>query len=207
MTQNPVLLLTSDPMCSVDRQVWAGVELGAAIVVVAAGPADTDLTAVASAATTSLFTGSASNNKPLPAVLQRRRERGEFTNGDQSHDSGRELAKKVADGEDQHGNASPTTTADPRNSLSVGLEHPAEEPCPPLAVVVGHQDSRRILEWIRDAPRGGGGGGEGGGGGYRVTARLTERGEVGRLWGDVAWASDSGNWPAGVYTRACADVG
>lgn len=58
--------------------------------------------------------------------------------------------------------------------------------CPPLTVIVSHGEGRRVLDWLVTVGSG------------VVTASVAERDDVGKLWGDVVWASDPANWPKGA---------
>lgn len=101
----------------------------------------------------------------------------------------------------------------------------ADNDCPPVVIVVGHQDGKDMLSWIQGfAPTtsnvgksladGGVGrfgkneptGGENIVGAGVIIARLVEQEDVPRLWEDVAWASDARNWPTGGWARAGAGV-
>ncbi|CAB1101305.1 unnamed protein product [Ectocarpus sp. CCAP 1310/34] len=83
----------------------------------------------------------------------------------------------------------------------------AVDGCPPLTIIVPHDEGKRLLGWVLrvrgdggDGSRSGGGSFGGDGGGV-VTVDMVERDEVGKRWGDVLWASDLTNWPKGSKQR------
>lgn len=51
----------------------------------------------------------------------------------------------------------------------------------PLVIFIGHEEGKGLLRWIRET--------------IPMKARLEEREDVTKLWGDVLWASDVHNWP------------
>lgn len=204
-----MLLLPPDPACSVANQMRAGGKLGAEVLVVIAGATNENLASVASSTTTSIFTGNFPNSEPQPTILVDKSVHittGQRENGPNSEQTGQ--SRKTAGGRGARGGdpggrvlgseARRTIISGP--SATVPEAPPTGDACPPLTVVVGHEEGKRILEWfrgVRSAVEGGSMGGDDGGG--VVTASLAERENVGRLWGDVLWASDPRNWPAGGW--------
>lgn len=132
-----------------------------------------------------------------PPVLGRSQKAERFGANPPRDDDGREKGPlNVDDGErpgsvdlrqrlQKTGGGDEERTGRPRGGLQGGATN-----CPPLTVVVGHDEGKQVLEWLRTV-----GGGDG-----AVTASVAEREDVGKLWGDVVWASDPTNWPKGART-------
>lgn len=200
-----VLLLPPDPDCSIPNQMRAGEKLGAAALVVIAGATDENLAAAASSATTIFFTDNVPSSEPPPAVRVEGSvdtssgPREDRPNSERARRSGKATAGRRGAREETGGDVL-GPVADRANGASAVPEEPAGDACPPPIVVVGHEEGKRVLEWLRgvhsNAVKGGSTGGDVGGG-NGVTASLATREDVGRLWGDVLWASDPRNWPAG----------
>lgn len=55
----------------------------------------------------------------------------------------------------------------------------------PLVIFIDHEEGKGLLRWTRETIQ-------------IKEARLEEREDVAKLWGDVLWASDDRNWPRGV---------
>lgn len=221
-TGGTVLLLPPDAACSIERKMRLGERLGAVVlVVIAEATADdnADIITTVSSATADVFapnngisddyTGSPSYHKRTAAALS-----SEFAHGE-------EKGQRRFGGNPQNedGNKEPRLRDDngvqrgekPQRRLQAGggekgrsvREQGGGGACPPLTVVVGHEEGKRMLELVRMAHGEGDGSSDGSeqGGGV-VTARLAERDDVGKLWRDVVWASDPVNWPKGVRKSA-----
>lgn len=185
-----ILLLPPDPRCEVARQVHLGARLGATVLVVVAGAAPTSVRTTVTLLATSIDPADPPNTALLSPV------------GGGSHDvddegkyvQGWELTKGVGENAEAISGMSERKTTHRTSGLSAHRESdrkPDDEICSPLTVVVGHEEGTAMLEWIRQVC------GDGGRD-DTVTARLVERKGVGRLWGDVVWASDPSNWPTGA---------
>lgn len=206
MVNGTVLLLPPDPECSVPNQLRVGGGLGAAVLVVVAGAAEDNLVSVASSATTSLFTGKTPNGVESPSTVLV--ENSVDTSGSGEDRPNPERAQQSGNIEGRRG-ASVDVERGVLGSVAGFASGPSAAPeerpgdtCSPLTVVVGNEEGERVLEWLRGA-RGAGkdrdtGGDDGEG---SVTASLVKREDVGKLWGDVLWASDPRNWPAGVWVH------
>ncbi|CBJ48989.1 hypothetical protein Esi_0115_0029 [Ectocarpus siliculosus] len=77
---------------------------------------------------------------------------------------------------------------------------------PDPACSIESQEGKHLLGWVLRVRGGGDGSGSGersfgGNGGGVVTVDMVERHELGKLWGDVVWASDLTNWPKGSKQR------
>lgn len=202
LTRGSVLLLPPDAACSVERQIWLGGQLGAVVLVVIGTDGKADIIPAVSSATAYTFTTRYDKPVVTPSPL-------EFVHGEETeqrvegnprtdYDYGSEELKLHGDG--GQGGESPL-----RRNINGGDESRSVKQegeggaCPPLTVVVGHEEGKRMLEWVRMAHGERGGPSDGGGrGGGEVTARLAERDYVGKLWRDVVWASNPVNWPKGV---------
>lgn len=210
------MLLPPNSDCSVERRIRLGEELGSAMLVVIADAADdANLTHLVSSTTDIIFTSSdvtgdtasspaynepPTSQAPPPAALGRSssRKAERIVGGNPTHDVGREKGPLLKGDIERPG------SVEQRQRLQIA-EGDGEERtgrwskggltgdlgCPPLTVVVGHDDGKRALEWLQTV----------GGGG--VVARVAEREDVGRLWGDVVWASDPANWPKGARITVC----
>ena len=201
-----VLLLPPDSGCSIERQIRLGGQLGSAMLVVIAGAADhTNIAHLASATTDIIFPrggvvgGAASPGyKEPPAMLGSpppalgASQEVERVGEDAAYDDGRVGGALNGDGErpgsvDRRRRLQRTGGGDKdRRERSRGGPERGAGSCPPLTVIVGHDEGKRLLEWLKSA------------GGGAVTASVAEREDVGKLWGDVVWASDPANWPKGV---------
>ncbi|CAN0063792.1 unnamed protein product [Ectocarpus fasciculatus] len=203
MRDKAVLLLPPDPACSVESQVRLGKQLGAALLVVLAEPSDdANILATVSSATTAMsaFAGGAddgdNDSLALPRVpmlvLDRPGGGGpqERSNNQSTH-IGRSAGELGVERRLPSGGERESSSSE------------AVDGCPPLTIVVAHEEGKRLLGWVLRVQGGGVGGGSGGGGngGRVVTVDMVERDEVGKLWGDVVWASDLTNWPKGSKQR------
>lgn len=186
-------MLPPDPTCPVARQVRLGVEAGATILIVIAEATDT----IPHLAKTSLLAANSAPNSHLPSNMHGG-GRGESRRADEWRKERRERRSHVADEE----GILPTVEATQAIVRSSGPEHHAADACQPLTVIVEHEEGSRMLEWIRQLAVQEWEGHGGGDGSYGITARLVERDNVGRLWGDVVWALDLSNWPKSAYRRA-----
>ena len=183
----------------------AGVKLGAAVLIVIAGETDENMAAVAFSATMSNFTDVFSNSEPAPAVrVESSVDTLSGPREDRPYSERAEKSGETAGGREARAEAGGDvlgSVADHTNGASAVSEEPPGDACPPLTVVVGHEEGIRVLEWIRGVRSAvtGDRRGDDDGGGHRATASLAAREDVGRLWGDVLWASDPLNWPAGGW--------
>ncbi|CAM9295118.1 unnamed protein product, partial [Scytosiphon promiscuus] len=201
------LFLPPDPHCSVEQQIRLGARLGAAtLVVVAAGSQDEDIVPIVSSATESIFAAAAAlHGGQSPHSRTPARALAEHGRGREREDSpeGWEEERRSQDDSERREEDGGGGTQQRRHNPPGGEDDPssrAQAPaCPPLTVVVGHSEGSRMLEWVlavRDSSGVDGGGERAGAHGRgAVTARLAERDEVGRLWGDVVWAGEPSNWP------------
>lgn len=197
--QNDTLLvLPPNTACSVERQIELGGRLGAAmLVVVAEGTDDASIIPVVSSATASVFAANTTGddgsptyiNKapaprlPLPAPAGRHRE-GRQAGGNPARQSSEEEPRR--DGESRGRGERVVGGGETERSLR---RKERDGGCPPLTIVVSHDEGERVLKWLDQV-------------GGAATARVVEREEVGKLWGDVVWASDQANWPKGGYSCA-----
>lgn len=214
-----IMLLPPEPDFSVERQIRLGEQVGSAMLVVIADVTDdANIAHLVSSTTDTIFTSSGvtgddtASSPPstaAPQTLQaprpargRGQEAEERVGGDHPvHDDGREKEALHGDG------ARDPRSAGQRQSLQKmgggdeertgrsrgGLKGNAN--CPPLTVIIGHDEGKRALEWLLTV------------GGGSVTARVVEREDVGKLWGDVVWASDPANWPKGARIVCFTPVG
>lgn len=201
MTDTTVLLLPPDPACSVENQIRLGGQLGAALLVLLAEASDDAniIADVSSATAISTFTGAHGGNGssallPVPTLML-----GRFGEGDP-----RERSSNQSTHNDSSSVSADELGGEPRLPLKGKRESSSKavDGCPPLTVVVAHEEGKRLLGWMLRVRGGGDGNGSGGGsfggdGAGVVTVHMAERDEVGKLWGDVVWASDLSNWPKG----------
>lgn len=182
-----------------------GVKLGAAVLIIIAGETDENMAAAASSATKSAFTDVFSSSESPPSE---RIENGVDTisapREDRPHSERAGQSGKAGGGREARAEAGGGvlgSVADHANGASAVPEEPPVDACPPLIVVVGHAEGNRVLEWLRGVRSAvtGDRTDDDDGGDNRVTASLAAREDVGRLWGDVLWASDPRNWPAGGW--------
>ncbi|CAM9766573.1 unnamed protein product, partial [Hapterophycus canaliculatus] len=198
------LLLPPDPSCSVEQQIRLGDRLGAGtLVVIAAASDDANIVPLASSATeitlaaTMRDGGESSHSRAPPPAGNRRGREGKGSPRERRKDRPQDSGEGEDKGGSQQQRREPAGGED---ESSLRSRAPA---CPPLTVVVGNEEGSRMLEWVLavrdessvdggderlDAERGG-----------VVTARLAERDDVGRLWGDVIWAEEPANWPRGAW--------
>eukprot|EP00752_Nemacystus_decipiens_P002923 g2718.t1 len=205
-----VVLLPPDADCSVERQVRLGEQLGSAMLVVIANATDdANIARLVSSTTDIVFTRTSfmGDTSPpgyteppttlgsLAPALGGSGRRGQRVGGDTAHGDGRDGGALEGDGEgpggvDQRQRLPKTGGGDEgRRGRSRGGPEGEGAICPPLTIVVGHDDGKRVLEWQQTV------------GGGAVTASVEERENVGKLWGDVVWASDPANWPKGLKKR------
>ncbi|CAM9874374.1 unnamed protein product [Ectocarpus sp. 4 AP-2014] len=208
-----VLLLPPDPACSIESQVRLGEQLGAALLVVLTEASDDAdmIAAVSSATVISAFAGGhdGSNGSsafpPVPMLALGRPGGGDphERSSDQSthNDSSSSSSSSSGSSAGQLGGERRFPLGGERESPSNAVDG-----CPPLTIVVAHDEGKRLLGWVLRVRGGGGGSGSeggsfGGNGGGVVAVDMVERDEVGKLWGDVVWASDLTNWPKGSKQR------
>lgn len=190
------LLLPPDEECSVTQQARAALRLQASALIVYPPATDTDVVHFAYSLTKAvLFTSGLERTTP-----QKRQN---------------EDVSNIFDGAE----GTPESTAVERSTAFVKQSMTKHENtddylslCLPMTVVVSHDRGTRVLEWVREAVRSSHEG--------RVendsrlnnlkderdqspeaTVRSVDRDDVGRLWGDVVWASNPHNWPVGTSDR------
>lgn len=206
-----VMLLPPDADCSVERQIRLGEQLGPAMLVVIANASDdANITHLVSSATDIILTSrrggvigvigdtaspaddEPSTLRPPPPAALGRSQEAERGGGDPIFDDdGRKKGSLDGDGGrtssvDQRQRRPQTGGGDEERRERSRGELEGEVNCPPLTVVIGHDEGKRVLEWLRTVGDG------------AVTASVAEREDVGKLWGDVVWASDPANWPKGA---------
>ncbi len=191
--EDALLFLPPTTACSVERQIELGERLGAAVlVVVAEGTDDSSIIPVVSSATASVFTANATgdtgsptyNNSAPASRLPLRAPAGKRREG---HQAGENLAQHASEEEPRRdggrrGRGERVFGGDERGRSARRKEVNGD--CPPLTIVLSHDEGERVFKWLDQV-------------GGVVTARVVEREEVGKLWGDVVWASDPANWPKG----------
>lgn len=203
------MMLPPDPSCPMTRQIQTAEELGAAVLVIVVEEAGPAVLTAAILATTSLFSRNKLNNKIPTASSEARgevgeteRDPGEALNGEQRGRGGPVHHEEERGSVRKDGDIPAAMTRHNLNGKFLDTELSAAGTCPPLTVVVGHDEGSLILEWIRNA-QGGGKNNRVENGDRRLRVHLVEQADVGRLWGDVVWAEDPRNWPKGrqAYMR------
>ena len=191
-TGNTFLLVPPDRGCFVPRQPPS---VGAGIVVVIAGETE--------AVTSLAMAGDAWNTKRPPTAMLAPVNQGQPRRVDDSLDveHGRTRQRRQVSDEgisieawmrqDHGGFCLPSLFAG-----QLGEDYA----CRPQLIFVGYEDGVGMLRWIIEThgrddwaahqPV------------VRLKARVEESEHVGRLWGDVLWASDRRNWPKGKLKHA-----
>ncbi|CAM9921687.1 unnamed protein product [Ectocarpus sp. 8 AP-2014] len=211
MKGTTVLLLPPDPACSIESQVRVGEQLGAALLVVLAEASDdanmiaavSSVTAISAVAGAHDGSNGSSALPPVPMLVLGR------PGGGDPHERSNEQSTHN-DSSSSSSSSSSAGQLGGERRLPLGgereLSSNAVDGCPPLTIVVAHEEGKRLLGWVLRVGGGGDGSGSGegsfgGNGGGVVTVDMVERDEVGKLWGDVVWASDLTNWPKGSKQR------
>ena len=147
-----VLLLPPDPACSITNQMRAGQKLGAAVLIIIAGATDQNIAAAASSATTSLFTDDFLSSEPPSTIGVESRvdilsgPREDRPPSERAGQSGKITGGRRARGE-AGGDVLGSVAGDASGASAVPEEPPGDA-CPPLTVVIGHEEGKRVLEWL-----------------------------------------------------------
>lgn len=186
LAKGKLLLIPPDQMCSItDRQKALSSlqeHIGAEIIAIIAGKAET----VASLVTAD------------PAVTKRQPSMESTVVAIAENHSIRQEHHGAAE-DDKPSNVSPSDSRvrqhDHRDYSHVGQSGEANCGTRPLVIFIGHEEGEGLLRWIRESNKDNEVRAEAHETIPLKKARLEEREDVGKLWGDVLWASDDRNWP------------